>query len=118
MTPERFILEITARAFDVTPDDILARGKTDAHNEARSVAMYLVREVLDMRFVELASVFERTDSTIVTMCQRLRERLAKDRELLRLVRALENHARDRIFSASAAANGPLTVPKDLEARPS
>lgn len=118
MTPERFIIEITARAFDVTVEDILARSKTDEHNEARSVAMYLVREILDMRFTELEPVFERTYPTIIVMCQRLRQRIAKNRDLFRLVRALEAHARDRIFAVPADAGGPFEIPRNLEVRPS
>jgi chromosomal replication initiation ATPase DnaA len=77
--PERVIAEV-ARQYKVTRDDIF-RGKRGQENEARKVAMYLVRRCCDWTLTDLASYFGSGSYAAVSWsCRVIESKMAKDKK--------------------------------------
>jgi hypothetical protein len=77
--PERVISEI-ARQYNVTREEIF-RGKRGRENEARKVAMYLVRRCCDRTLTEVASYFGSGSYAAVSWsCRVIESKMAKDKK--------------------------------------
>jgi REP element-mobilizing transposase RayT len=77
--PERVISEI-ARQYNVTREEIF-RGKRGRKNEARKVAMYLVRRCCDRTLTEVASYFGSCSYAAVSWsCRVIESKMAKDKK--------------------------------------
>lgn len=83
---EKWVVELVAREFGVTAEDMFSRNKTSKVVLARQVAIYLLREY-GLSFPQIGNFFERDHTTAVHAYQRINEQEKSDREL---VRALEN----------------------------
>jgi chromosomal replication initiation ATPase DnaA len=90
--PERVVSEVV-RQYQVTREAIFG-GKRGQENEARKVAMYLVKRCCDRTLPEIAKYFEvGSNSTVSWSCRGIEARMVKEKKL-----------RDRIEKIVASIN--------------
>lgn len=83
-SPEYLIKEV-AKVFGKKPDD-LKKGKSGNNNEARKVAMWLVKELCDLSHRKVASYFGSVgDKTIAWACGNIKQELENNRKLKKTV---------------------------------
>lgn len=79
------IIEKTAKAFNLSPDDILGRSKRKDIILARHSAMYIVRELTDLSFPGIGYKFNRDHTSIMHAYDKMKELTAKDESINRKV---------------------------------
>jgi chromosomal replication initiator protein len=85
----RDIQERTAAAFGLTPDELLATGRSTRATWPRHVAMYLSRELTDQSLPAIGEAFGgRSHTTVLNACRRTAERIATDGEAYDAVQRL------------------------------
>lgn len=67
------ILDLTAKHFSVSVDEIKGKSRTAHLAAARSVAMHLAKNLIDMPLTAIASAFNRTHSTLLWACDKVEE---------------------------------------------
>ena len=77
ITPER-VLTYASQKYNIQPEDILGKRKTDDIVTARQVAIYLLRELTEMSHANIGKFFNRDHSTIVASVNRIKERMKED----------------------------------------
>jgi len=58
------ILEVTARKYDVTVEQILGKSRTKVIKTARNVAMYVIKKVLDLSLGDIGKMMDRDHATV------------------------------------------------------
>jgi putative transposase len=85
--PEKIIKEV-AQTFDITEGEVLTRGKKE---EGRKVAVYLIQRYSGLSNKEIGKIFGRIHySSISKISMRLKEQMAKDKDLYRRVKRIES----------------------------
>ena len=84
-TPE-YIVEKTASFYDLSPEDILGKGKTKNIAAARQMATYLMRKLTTLTLEEIGSVLNRDHSTILHSIRKIEESVNTDAALSDTVR--------------------------------
>ena len=79
-TVER-IIEITARKYGVTVEDILGTKRTKNIKTARNVAMYIAKQVLDLSLPQIGKFMNRDHSTVHSNIQNIENQLETDNQL-------------------------------------
>src|SRR5574341_262244 len=83
------IIMAVADFYEISPDDLMGRGRSREVSVARQVAMYLAREVADSPLQQIGEVLGgRNHSTVLYSCERIAELVAIDSEIGRQVRAI------------------------------
>lgn len=78
ITP-RAIIAAVSKQFQIPLKDLRGPGRRQAINEARGVAMHLLREVRKLTYAEIGALFgDRDHTTVMHACQKTSERLASD----------------------------------------
>jgi chromosomal replication initiator protein len=89
LTPER-VLNETARHYDVTPEQILSRGRTARVAEARQVVMYLLTADLGISPTDVGRFLAgRNHSTVIHGARKMRTALANDERSGRAVDSIK-----------------------------
>lgn len=84
------IVREVCRAFAVRQKEILMHGRNNRHVVlARSIAMFLARDLTGMSFPVLGRHFDRNHSTIILNMQRMQKRIAADPKLAEIVAELK-----------------------------
>jgi chromosomal replication initiator protein len=65
ITPEKIINSIS-KHFGITNLDILGKSQTKECTHPRQLSMYLIRELLNMPYMKIGSIFKRDHSTVMT----------------------------------------------------
>ena len=84
-TPE-YIVEKTAAFYDLSPEDILGKGKTKSIAAARQMATYLMRKLTTLTLEEIGSVLNRDHSTILHSIRKIEDSINTDADLSDTVR--------------------------------
>ena len=84
-TPE-YIVEKTASFYDLSPEDILGKGKTKNIAAARQMATYLMRKLTTLTLEEIGGVLNRDHSTILHSIRKIEESVNTDAALSDTVR--------------------------------
>jgi len=84
-TPE-YIVEKTASFYDLSPEDILGKGKTKNIAAARQMATYLMRKLTTLTLEEIGNVLNRDHSTILHSIRKIEESVNTDAALSDTVR--------------------------------
>lgn len=84
------LLAKAARAFNVSPDDILGPSRKPDIVMARQAAMHLCRKKLGLSFPELGKAFRRDHSTVIHGIRKIGELAKTDKVLHNLLLEIEN----------------------------
>ena len=84
-TPE-YIVEKTASFYDLSPEDILGKGKTKNIAAARQMATYLMRKLTTLTLEEIGGVLNRDQSTLLHSIRKIEESVNTDASLSDTVR--------------------------------
>lgn len=96
ITPD-FVIEVTAKYYDVRVQDVIGPRRTGRLNLVRQVAMYLAREVTDASLPQIGEAFGgRSHTTILHGCTKITEELERDFALRHDIEAL----RERLLNNS------------------
>ncbi|MDX1991322.1 MAG: chromosomal replication initiator protein DnaA [bacterium] len=88
------VIEAVAAHFDLYPEDITGKGRSTRLNQARQVAMFLVRELTDVPLVQIGDVFGgRSHTTVLHGCNKMAEEMERDAELRALLMQLRAQLR-------------------------
>ena len=71
------IMDITAKYFSLTVDDLKCKSRLGSLVEARSIAMYLCRELTPLSFPDIAKLFNRDHSTVMAACKKITTQLSE-----------------------------------------
>lgn len=76
------IIDAVAEQFGVRKEDITGRGRTAEVANARQVAMYLIKEMLNIPLTKVASAVRRGDhTTVIHACRKIENALKSDQQL-------------------------------------
>lgn len=75
------ILEVTARKYDVTVEQILGKGRTKNIRTARNVSMYVIRKVLDLSLPQIGKMLDRDHSTVHSNIQAIETEIQNNHRL-------------------------------------
>ncbi|MBS5724534.1 MAG: chromosomal replication initiator protein DnaA [Clostridiales bacterium] len=75
------ILEVTARKYDVTVEQILGKGRTKNIRTARNVSMYVIRKVLDLSLPQIGKMLDRDHSTVHSNIQAIEAEIQTNHRL-------------------------------------
>lgn len=75
------ILEVTARKYDVTVEQILGKGRTKNIRTARNVSMYVIRKVLDLSLPQIGKMLDRDHSTVHSNIQAIEAEIQNNHRL-------------------------------------
>lgn len=75
------IIRMTALTMEVSLEELLGATRKPKVNEARLLAIYLIRTLAKSSFLEIGNYFNRRHSTIISSYKKVEERLLKDPEL-------------------------------------
>ena len=90
------IVEAAAQAFEVNPDQLLARDRRPAVSRARKVAMYLARELTGQSLPEIGRGFGGRDhSTVLSAVRSIDTEVHRDPELAMTVESLRQRLAHR-----------------------
>ncbi|MBR3059819.1 MAG: chromosomal replication initiator protein DnaA [Oscillospiraceae bacterium] len=84
-TPE-YIVEKTAAFYNLSPEDILGKGKTKSIAAARQMATYLMRKLTTLTLEEIGGALNRDHSTILHSIRKIEESVNTDADLSDTVR--------------------------------
>ncbi len=79
-TPE-YIIEKTATFYDLSPEDILGKGKTKNIAAARQMATYLMRKLTTLTLEEIGGVMNRDHTTILHSIRKIEDSVNTDAAL-------------------------------------
>jgi chromosomal replication initiator protein len=83
------IREATAEEWDVTVDGLTSKRRTHNLTVPRQVAMYLIKDILDLPYTEIGELFGGRDhSTVIHSVNKVEADMASDGEFRRRVRSL------------------------------
>lgn len=86
-----YIKKVTAKFFDVSPEELDSKKRTKKVTQPRQVAMFLSRELTDSSFPKIGEMFGGRDhSTVVHACQKVSEDVEKQEEFANLVDMIRN----------------------------
>lgn len=75
------IIDVTARKYDVTIEEILGTKRTKNIKTARNVAMYIAKQVLELSLNEIGKFMNRDHSTVYSNIQYVENLLETDNQL-------------------------------------
>ncbi len=75
------IIEVTARKYDVTVEEILGTKRTKHIKTARNVAMYIAKQVLDLSLPQIGKFMNRDHSTVHSNIQNIESLMETDNQL-------------------------------------
>ncbi|MBV6393285.1 MAG: Chromosomal replication initiator protein DnaA [Anaerolineales bacterium] len=76
------VVDLVARKFGLTADKLLGRDRTKEVALPRQIAMYLLREVVEISYPQIGEVLGGRDhSTVMSACEKIKEQIHADRRL-------------------------------------
>ncbi len=88
-TPE-FIIKAVAKYFEINPEDITGKDRSQKMVEPRKVAMYMVRDMTHLSFPKMGEVFNKDHSTVKHAIDTLEEQLKDDSALREKIQDVKN----------------------------
>jgi chromosomal replication initiator protein len=102
--PLSAVLEVTARYYGLTVEDLASRKRTKVIAQARQLAMYLAREETETSLPQIGQALGGRDhSTVVHGCTRIASLLASDPALAQDIAAIRRMLRDGVDAQAESA---------------
>lgn len=76
VTPDKLISAV-AKAYTISPEDLLGKSKAKEHVLPRQVAMFLCREDLTLPYTKIGSLFQRDHSTVISSVRLIKKAIEK-----------------------------------------
>ncbi len=76
VTPEK-ILSYVSRKYNIPPEDITSAKRSKDITNARHIAIYLIRKMMDMSLIEIGKFFNRDHTTIMSSIGNVEEKIKK-----------------------------------------
>ena len=89
-TPDLIIRE-TARYYLLDPEDLKRNIQTKNISLARQIAMYLIRHLTPMVFTDIAKVFKKDHSTVVSSVKKIEGLIQSDPKIAGVIRDIESN---------------------------
>ena len=90
----RLIVKAVATRYNVTPESIKGKRRTNAIVVPRQVGMYLIRNLTGMPLADIGKIFGNRDhTTVLYACDRVKDMIETDVEVGRAVQELEEELR-------------------------
>lgn len=83
------VITLTAKHFDLNPQDLMGKSRAGRINNARQIAMYLAREMTDLSLPQIGEVFNRSHTTILHGYNKINDDLNHDTGLRHQVESLK-----------------------------
>ncbi|MEC7840178.1 MAG: chromosomal replication initiator protein DnaA [Chlamydiota bacterium] len=94
ITPQKIIKSV-AEHYGIMSDDILGKSQSRECARARKLAMYIIREELNLSYVKIGDVFERDHSTVISSVRGINKSLEEgDEEVKSSVRSVQKMLKD------------------------
>ncbi len=91
---EKDILNLTADEFSLAPDDLLSDVRKREILVPRQLAMYFMREELQLSFERIGEIFGgKNHTTVMHACQKIEEQIKKDKVLVKHYNAIKRTLR-------------------------
>lgn len=84
------IIRVTAEITDTTVDDLLGSKRTPRISEARQLAIYAIRSLLQCSYPEIGRNFSRGHGAIIHACGQIEKRITQDPDLRRKFNTINN----------------------------
>lgn len=85
------VIKETGKYFSLTPEQLRSENRSRNINTARQVAMYLMRKLTSMSFLEIGNSLGRNHSTAINSITKIEEQLKTDPKLKDAVRDIESN---------------------------
>lgn len=92
ITPD-VVAKNTAKYFGITVKDLKSTARQQKISQARQVAIYLAREVLNMSYESIGDFFEKKHTTVMYSYDIVKEKLEKDTEFKSVVEEIKSNLR-------------------------
>lgn len=86
---EAKIIRVVADYYNLTPAQLKGRNRNSQIALARHIAMYFVRELLDLPFAKVGKVFDKDHTTVISAVDKINKQKKSDPELLSALQELE-----------------------------
>ena len=77
-----FIIEKVADFYDISPDEVIGKGKTKNVANARQMSIYLTRKLTGLTLEQIGEVMNRDHSTVLHSIRKVEENLQNDPKLV------------------------------------
>ena len=90
------IKRVVADYYGLTKQQLISKSRTSNIANARQIAMYLCRSLIDMPFVKIGEEFGKRDhSTVMSACRKVEANMKKDMFYKQAVNELETQIRSK-----------------------
>ena len=79
------IVKIVCKHFDVSQTDLKSTARNQKISHSRQIAVYLIRELTQLSFVNIANFFNKKHPTILFSYEKIKEEIKTDNNLNRLI---------------------------------
>ncbi|GEM_PF-4245495 len=84
------ILRGIGNYFNINPGDLKSNSRTKTISEARHIAIYLIREMLNYSYKEIGKIFGRKHSTVISSYQKIKEKISNDKTFETEIEIIKN----------------------------
>lgn len=84
------ILEVVCAKFDVTKEELKSAARGQRISSSRHIAVYLIRELMELSFVKIAEYFNKKHPTILFSYEKIKEEVKIKSEISEVVSELRN----------------------------
>ena len=77
VTPD-MIIEIVSTYFNITKRDIMSNKRSKNISDPRQIAMYLIRDVLNLPFSKIGDIFSKDHSTVMHACSKVERQIKEN----------------------------------------
>ena len=85
----RLVTDVVCKHFDVTVDEMKSSARSHKISHPRQIAVYLVRELTQMSFVNIAEFYNKKHPTILFSYEKIKEELKTNQELQSIITELK-----------------------------
>ena len=84
------IIRIAAQTMEISVEELLGTSRKPKVNEARQLAIYIIRTLCEISYPTLARYFNRNHNTVLVACKKMQEKLRTDLELYKKYQIILN----------------------------
>lgn len=84
------VIRLVSQTVGITEAELVGSSQKTRMNEARQLAIYIIRTICQISYPEIAHYFNRNHNTMITAFQKMQEKLTKDLELQRKYETILN----------------------------
>ena len=84
-----YIISRVADYYNITPEEIMGKGKTRNVSDARQMAIFLTRKLTGLTLEKIGSIMNRDHSTVLHSIKMMEKNLANDPRLMDTLRDVQ-----------------------------